>query len=109
VGLQFVNVKAWMLALALAAGWVATSAGRAAANPGERLAIVCAVMVVFALSSNMLYALAGSLLRRSLARGTRLLWFNRAMALLLIATAAWMLALPARAPGAAPIVEVHGS
>ena len=24
VGLQFVNIKAWMLALALAAGWVAT-------------------------------------------------------------------------------------
>jgi threonine/homoserine/homoserine lactone efflux protein len=102
VALQFVNVKAWMLALALAAGWVATSAGRATANPGERLAIVCAVMVLFALSSNLLYALAGSLLRRSLARGTRLLWFNRAMALLLIATAAWMFALPARAAGALP-------
>jgi len=102
VALQFVNVKAWMLALALAAGWVATSAGRATANPGQRLAIVCAVMVLFALSSNLLYALAGSLLRRSLARGTRLLWFNRAMALLLIATAVWMLALPARAASAPP-------
>jgi threonine/homoserine/homoserine lactone efflux protein len=102
VALQFVNVKAWMLALALAAGWVATSAGRATANPGERLAIVCGVMVLFALSSNLLYALAGSLLRRSLARGTRLLWFNRAMALLLIATAAWMFALPARAASARP-------
>ena len=93
VGLQFVNVKAWMLALALAAGWVASAAGRVAVNPGERLAIVCGVMVVFALTSNTLYALAGSLLRRALAQGDRLAWFNRAMALLLVATAAWMAAL----------------
>ena len=91
VGLQFVNVKAWMLALALAAGWVTTAAGRAAANPAERLAIVCAVMAGFALSSNAAYAFAGALLRRWLAQGARLLWFNRAMALLLLATALWML------------------
>ena len=90
VALQFVNIKAWMLALALAAGWVATSAGQASSNPGERLAIVCAVMAVFALSSNAAYALAGSLLRRWLAENDRLLWFNRGMALLLLATAAWM-------------------
>src|SRR3954469_10768420 len=90
VALQFVNIKAWMLALALAAGWVATSAGHASTNPGERLAIVCGVMSIFALSSNAAYALAGSLLRRWLAEGDRLLWFNRAMALLLLATAAWM-------------------
>ena len=90
VGLQFVNIKAWMLALALAAGWVTTSAGRAAANPGERLAIVCAVMVVFALTSNASYALAGSLLGRWLAVGRRLLGFNRTMAALLLATALWM-------------------
>jgi threonine/homoserine/homoserine lactone efflux protein len=88
--MQFVNIKAWMLALALAAGWVATSAGQAAPNPGERLALVCAVMAVFALTSNATYALAGSLLRRWLAQGDRLLWFNRSMALLLLATALWM-------------------
>ena len=90
VALQFVNIKAWMLALALAAGWVATSAGQVSSNPGERLAIVCAVMALFALSSNAAYALAGSLLRRWLATNDRLLWFNRAMAALLIATALWM-------------------
>ncbi|MEO6746950.1 MAG: LysE family translocator [Caldimonas sp.] len=90
VALQFVNIKAWMLALALAAGWVATSAGHVSRNPGERLAIVCAVMAVFALSSNAAYALAGSLLRRWLAENDRLLWFNRGMALLLLATAVWM-------------------
>lgn len=92
VGLQFVNVKAWMLALALAAGWVTTSAGHASTNPGERLAIVCAVMAAFALSSNAAYALAGSLLRGWLAQGQRLLWFNRAMAALLVVTALWMAA-----------------
>ena len=90
VALQFVNIKAWMLALALAAGWVATSAGHAVSNPGERLAIVCVVMALFALSSNAAYAFAGSLLRRWLATNDRLLWFNRAMAMLLLATALWM-------------------
>lgn len=90
VGLQFLNIKAWMLALTLTAGWVVNAAGQPAANPGQRLAIICVVMVVFAFSSNFTYALAGSLLRGWLARGRRLLWFNRALALVLVATAAWM-------------------
>lgn len=92
VGLQFLNIKAWMLALALAAGWVTSAGSQPAANPGERLAIVCAVMVAFALTSNLTYALAGSLLRGWLAQGRRLLVFNRAMAVVLVATAAWLLA-----------------
>jgi threonine/homoserine/homoserine lactone efflux protein len=92
VGLQFLNIKAWMLALALAAGWVTSASSQPAANPGERLAIVCAVMVAFAFTSNFTYALAGSLLRGWLAQGRRLLVFNRAMAAVLVATAAWLLA-----------------
>ena len=91
VGLQFLNIKAWMLALALAAGWVTSAGSQPAANPGERLAIVCAVMVVFALASNFSYALAGSLLRGWLAQGRRLVVFNRAMAAVLLATAFWLL------------------
>ncbi len=91
VSLQFVNIKAWMLALTLTAGWVVNAAGQPASNPGQRLAIICGVMVVFAFSSNFVYALIGSLLRQWLAQGTRLLWFNRALALVLIATALWML------------------
>ena len=91
VGLQFVNVKAWMLALALAAGWVTGADGQVAANTTERLAIVCAVMATFALTSNSVYALVGSLLRGWLEQGRRLLWFNRTMAVLLLATAAWMI------------------
>jgi threonine/homoserine/homoserine lactone efflux protein len=91
VGLQFLNIKAWLLALTLSAGWVVNAGGRPAANPGERLAIICAVMAAFAFASNFAYALAGSLLRDWLAHGRRLLWFNRALALVLLATAGWML------------------
>lgn len=90
VGLQFLNIKAWMLALTLTAGWVVNAGGQPASNPGERLAIICAVMVLFAFTSNFTYALVGSLLRHWLAQGQRLLWFNRLLALVLAGTAAWM-------------------
>lgn len=85
VGLQFVNIKAWLLALAIVAGWVA---GKADAL--HRTALVLGVMLVFAFASNFAYAAAGALLRQWLAQGSRLLWFNRAMALVLVLTAAWM-------------------
>ena len=91
VGLQFLNIKAWMLALTLTAGWVVNAGGQPASNPGQRLAIICGVMVAFAFSSNFTYALVGSLLRHWLAQGRRLLWFNRVLALVLVATAIWML------------------
>jgi threonine/homoserine/homoserine lactone efflux protein len=90
VGLQFVNIKAWMLALTLTAGWVVNAGGRPAANPGQRLAIICVVMLLFAFTSNFTYACVGSLLRAWLAQGRRLLWFNRVLALVLTGTAAWM-------------------
>ena len=48
MGLQFVNIKAWMLALIARAGWVVNAAGQASRNAGERLAIICCVMVAFA-------------------------------------------------------------
>ena len=85
VALQFVNIKAWLLALTIVAGWVAGHA-----NSLQRLAIVLPVMVFFAFTSNFTYAATGALLRHWLAQGARLLWFNRAMALVLVATAAWM-------------------
>lgn len=91
VGLQFLNIKAWMLALTLSAGWVVSAAGQPATNPGERLLITCALLVLFAFSSNFSYALMGSMLRTVLAQGNRLLWFNRVMALVLLVTALWML------------------
>lgn len=86
VALQFVNIKAWLLALTIVAGWVA-------GKPDAllRLAVVLPVMLCYALTSNLLYACLGALLRGWLAQGHRLLWFNRGMAALLAATAVWML------------------
>ena len=85
VGLQFLNIKAWMLALTVVAGWVA---GRP--DWPARLLLVLPVMLAFGFASNFTYALIGSLLRGWLARGRRLLWFNRLMALALVLTAGWM-------------------
>ena len=85
VGLQFINIKAWMLALSIVAGFVA---GRP--QFAERYTVVLVVMLAFATASNLAYAVAGSVLRNWLAQGQRLLWFNRLMALLLVLTAFWM-------------------
>jgi len=83
--LQFVNIKAWILALVVSAGWI---------HGGDavwlRLAQVLPVMMVFALASNLTYAWVGSALRRWLSHGGRLLAFNRVLALLLAGTALWM-------------------
>ena len=90
--LQFVNIKAWMIALAIVSGWIA---GRP--DPVLRFAVVLPVMLAYAFVSNLTYALVGSLLRDWLAgpdgSGRRLLVFNRLMALVLVATALWMLVL----------------
>jgi threonine/homoserine/homoserine lactone efflux protein len=90
VALQFVNIKAWMLALAIVSGWIA---GRADAP--QRMALVVPVMLLFAFASNCSYALVGSTLRHWLigpaGTGRRLVWFNRAMAAVLLTTALWML------------------
>jgi threonine/homoserine/homoserine lactone efflux protein len=85
VMLQFVNIKAWLLALTLVGSWIA-------GHPDAltRFAIVAPVMLLYAFISNFAYALAGSLLRHWLAHGHRLLWFNRAMAAVLVLTAWWM-------------------
>jgi len=92
-GLQFVNIKAWMLSLTLTAGWVVNAQGEPSTNPMQRLVIICGVMMCFAFVSNFTYALAGSLLRQWLAQGSRLLWFNRVLAAVLAATAIWMLSV----------------
>ena len=86
VALQFVNIKAWLLALTIVAGWVL-----GCSDSLQRLAVVLPVMVCFAFASNFTYAALGALLRGWLAQGRRLLWFNRCMALVLALTAAWML------------------
>jgi threonine/homoserine/homoserine lactone efflux protein len=83
--LQFVNIKAWFLALTIVAGWVAGQA-----HWGQRLLVVLPVMALYAFGSNLLYACVGAALRHWLVQGQRLLWFNRAMAALLVVTALWM-------------------
>ena len=84
--LQFVNIKVWLLALSIVAGWIA---GRPDAL--SRLLVTTPVMIFFAFTSNLLYAGMGALLRGWLSRGRRLLWFNRFMAAVLVCTAVWML------------------
>ena len=96
LALQFLNIKAWMLALTVVAGWLAERE-----DLPSRFGIALAMMVGFGFFSNLLYALVGSLLREWLSGpvvegvGTalRLRWFNRSMALVLVATAAWMASL----------------
>ena len=85
--LQFVNIKAWLLALTIVAGWVVGQPDHL-----QRLALVLPVMMAFAFASNLTYAAAGALLRHWLAQGRRLLWFNRVMAAVLVATVLWMVA-----------------
>lgn len=89
VMLQFLNIKAWMLALTVVAGWVAGQP-----DALQRFAIVLPLMLTFGFASNLTYALIGSMLRDWLSgpsgSGTRLRWFNRFMAMVLVATAAWM-------------------
>jgi threonine/homoserine/homoserine lactone efflux protein len=89
VALQFLNIKAWMLALTVVAGWVAGHA-----DAIERFAIILPLMLAFGLTSNLTYALIGSLLRNWLSgphgSGERLRWFNRFMAAILLLTAVWM-------------------
>ena len=93
VMLQFLNIKAWMLALTVVAGWLA---GKADAS--SRFALILPLMLAFGFFSNLLYALIGSLLRQWLSgpvvagipSGRRLRVFNLGMASVLVATAAWM-------------------
>ena len=86
VSLQFLNIKAWMLALSLVAGWVAGKEDAMA-----RSMLLLPIMMAFGLISNLTYAAVGSFLRQWLSEGIRLLVFNRCMATALLFTAVWML------------------
>lgn len=104
VALQFLNLKAWMLALAVVAGWIAGQP-----QAWLRFWLVLPVMVFYALTSNLTYALVGAALRHWLegpvvdgrASRRRLRAFNGAMGLALALTAGW-LATSAPGLGAAP-------
>ena len=93
VGLQVLNIKAWMMALSIVGGWVSGQADAVA-----RFFQILPVMMAYALLSNLAYASVGSVLRHWLAgpivegqaTGGRLRRFNQTMALALVFTAAWM-------------------
>jgi len=83
--LQFLNIKAWMLALSITGGWISGQPDAA-----SRALTLLPVIVAFGFFSNLTYALIGSMLRHWLSQGPRLLIFNRCMAAALASTAAWI-------------------
>lgn len=101
VALQFLNLKAWMLALAIVAGWIAGQP-----QAWLRFWQVLPVVMLYALASNLTYALLGASLRHWLAgpwvdgrpSARRLRVFNVLMGSALAATALWMAATGLAAP-----------
>ena len=97
VMLQFINIKAWFLALSVVSGWVIGHDDTVA-----RLLETLPIFMFFGLTSNLTYAWIGASLRHWL-RGPndtaqRLQWFNRCMALALLGTVAWMVRSALQAP-----------
>jgi threonine/homoserine/homoserine lactone efflux protein len=86
LALQFLNPKAWLLAMTITTGWIA---GRP--DAGWRFAQVLPVLLSFTFAANMTYAITGATLRKWLSVGQRLQVFNIAMASGLAITAIWML------------------
>lgn len=97
VMLQFINIKAWFLALSVVSGWVIGHDDTVA-----RLLETLPIFMFFGLTSNLTYAWIGASLRHWL-RGPndsaqRLRWFNRIMALALLGTVVWMVRSALQAP-----------
>jgi threonine/homoserine/homoserine lactone efflux protein len=95
--LQFINIKAWFLALSVVSGWVIGHDDTVA-----RLLETLPIFMIFGLTSNLTYAWIGASLRHWL-RGPndtaqRLQWFNRIMALALLGTVVWMVRSALQAP-----------
>ena len=97
VMLQFVNIKAWFLALSVVSGWVIGHN-----DTITRLLETLPIFMFFGLTSNLTYAWIGASLRHWL-RGPndtaqRLQRFNRIMALALLGTVVWMVRSALQAP-----------
>jgi threonine/homoserine/homoserine lactone efflux protein len=97
VMLQFINIKAWFLALSVVSGWVIGHD-----DTVTRLLETLPIFMFFGLTSNLTYAWIGASLRHWL-RGPndtaqRLQWFNRIMALALLGTVVWMVRSALQAP-----------
>lgn len=85
IAMQYANIKAWMLALAVAASYMAD-----APSPAQRVALVSILFATFGFFSNGAYGLLGASLRQWLMHGNRVRWFNGAMGLALALTAVWI-------------------
>jgi threonine/homoserine/homoserine lactone efflux protein len=78
---QWVNPKAWLLALSIAAAWV-----RPDAPAGPQLAVIGVVFFLVTVPSCLPWALLGHGAARLLGQGRRMRAFNIAMAVLLVAS-----------------------
>ena len=85
VALQFLNIKAWLLAMTISSGWLLGQE-----DMWSRWFGVWPVVAAYAFASNYSYALVGSSLQRWLQTGQRLRLFNGAMSLMLVALAGWL-------------------
>ncbi|MGL4574939.1 MAG: LysE family translocator, partial [Burkholderiaceae bacterium] len=82
---QYINPKAWMFAVALTTATAGVAAGWL-----EKFAVTAGIVALHTVLALALWAWAGDALSQWLRVGTRLMWFNRAMAVLLAGTALWM-------------------
>jgi len=83
---QWVNPKAWVMAIATAATYASGTA------PGFEAAVAAGVFALAGLTSAFGWAAAGAALGRLLGTGWRLRAFNAAMGLLLALSALWLVA-----------------
>jgi threonine/homoserine/homoserine lactone efflux protein len=83
---QWINPKAWAMAIA-----VAGQAAAAARGPGPAL-VAAALFTALGLFSAFGWTALGAILQGWLTQGRRLIWFNRAMAALILASVAALLA-----------------
>ena len=95
--LQFINIKAWFLAMAMVSGWVIGHD-----DALTRLLEILPIFMFFGLVSNLTYAWIGARLRHWLCgpndTALRLQRFNRLMALALLVTVVWMVRLTLQTP-----------
>ncbi|MEM6677840.1 MAG: LysE family translocator [Pseudomonadota bacterium] len=89
---QWVNPKAWVMCIGVAATFASGAA------PLLEAAIAAGVFAVAGLTSTQAWTAFGAAIGRLLGRGTRLRVFNALMGVLLAASALWLVIAPAQPP-----------
>lgn len=82
---QWVNPKAWALALYITARYAAGDAAFL------NTLLAAGVFLVSGLTSSVSWAAAGAGIGKALGRGSRLRWFNYTMALILLVSGTWLM------------------